>query len=141
MEEVRLKTQKVAYQVLLILLLLLMAVCGGSTYGLWRLVRPLSLGEVQVWAIVSTLAFVLGMPIVLLAGFLFGRREASVMADGMRTGVNEVTRAADEVTTFKDKAASRSRQPPVTVQVAAGALPAPHMYHKQIEGEAERVDL
>lgn len=139
MEEVKLKTKKVAYQVLLMLFLFLMALCGGSTYVLWRVVEPLSLGEVQAWAIVSTLALMFAMPCMAFVAFLFGRREASVMTDGLRTGVNEVTRAADEVTTFKDKAASRSKQPPVTVQVAT--LPSPQMFHRQLEGESDRVDL
>jgi hypothetical protein len=137
MEETRLGTMKLARQGAVLLVLFSTLVCGGAFYGLWRLTKLLSLGEMQAWAIVATLA----LPVVAFIAFLFGRREASVMADGMRAGVNEVTRTADEITTFKDKAASRSRQPPVTVQVAAAALPAPQIYHKQLEGETERVDL
>ena len=139
MEEIRLKSKAMAIKGLFTLLLLLLTLCGGTTYGLWRLMRPLSLGEVRVWAIVSTLALVFAVPGAAFVAFLFGRREASIMTDGLRVGVNEVTRAADEVTTFKDKAASRSKQPSVQIAVAP-QLPQPQIFHKQIEGR-ETVDL
>jgi hypothetical protein len=129
---------KMARQGVLFIFSLSLLICGGSVYGLWRLAKPLSLEEVRAWAITITLA----LPVVAVAAFLFGRREASVMTDGIRTGVNEVADMADQITEIKGKTASQLRQPPVTVQVAAGAaLPSPQMYHRRIEGESERVDL
>jgi hypothetical protein len=135
MEDTRLQTMKMARQGVLFLIFLSVAVCGGMLYVMWRLMRPLSLDEVRAWAIAATLA----LPVVAFTAWLFGRREANVMTDGLRTGINEVAGMADQITEIKGKTASQLRQPPVTVQVAA--LPIPPMSYRQLEGESESVDL
>lgn len=138
MEETRLRAKILARKGLLTVLLPSLFACGLIGYLLRQLLEPLTPNELMAWAIVSTLALVFTTPGAAFVGFLFGRREASVLADGLRAGVNEVTRTADEITTFKDKAASRVRQPPVQVNVAQ--LPTPPVMHRQLES-GETVDL
>jgi Kef-type K+ transport system membrane component KefB len=129
---------------LLLVLALCLALCGIGYYvsrkvfdvGV-RWIEALSLNELRIWAVLVTLV----LPVTTITAFFLGRHEAQLLRDGMRMGVNEVSTAADNIATVKGKLADRMKQPPVTVQVAAGALPAPQMFHKQIEGESERVDL
>lgn len=137
MEEAQTKAKAIVLKSLLVILSIWLVGCGVVSYGLWYLMKPLSLNAVRAWAILATLA----LPVAAIAGFLFGRREARVLTDGLAMGVNEVTRVADEVTTLKGKLADRIRQPPVTVQVAAGSLPNPPVHHRRLEGQNETVDL
>lgn len=137
MEETRTKAKAIILKSLLAILSIWLVGCGVVSYGLWYLMKPLSLNAVRTWAILATLV----LPVVAGAGFLFGRREARVLTDGLAMGVSEVTKAADEVATLKGKLADRIRQPPVTVQVAAGSLPSPPVHHRRLEGQNETVDL
>ena len=135
------KIKQVLLWILLAIAVLLM-LCGIVYYLSLRVLHTLShitlsLGEWQAWAVLVTVS----LPVVAVGAFLLGRRDARMLSDGMRMGVNEVSKAADEVTTLKGKLADRMRQPPVTVQVAAGALPTPTVHHRQLESGAETVDL
>ena len=135
------KVKRALLWILLAIAVLLM-LCGIVYYLSLRVLHTLShitlsLGEWQAWAILITVS----LPVVAVGAFLLGRRDARMLSDGMRMGVNEVSKAADEVTTLKGKMADRLRQSPVTVQVAAGTLPSPSVVHRQLESGVETVDL
>lgn len=119
----------------ILLALMVLTPCGLLGWGLWFLIKPLSLGAVRMWAISATLA----LPIVAFVGWIFGRREAAVKMDGLTTGVQEVTKAAREVADIKGELAGKMRQPPVQIAVAPQL---PRVMHRELtDGEGEVVDL
>ena len=114
------------------LLIVPLLLCGGSAGLIWYLTRPLPPMAVQIWAIVATLAF----PVGLFVGWIFGRRDARLQMDGLDMGVNKVARAAREVVGIR-REAPQSNTPPVQVAV----LPTPPVVHRQLESGSEVIDL
>lgn len=121
----------------------LVVVLGVAGFALW-LLRELWLWLTDVdpdvlatWALLVTLA----LPVVAFAGWVLGRREASVKVDGLDFGVEKVMGMAERVADIRDRSAAKIRQPPVQIAVLP-QLQSPGVVHRELtDGEGKVVDL
>ena len=94
-----------------------------ALWVLWSWLTDLSPALLVVWAALATLA----LPVVALAGWLFGRYEAAALLRGIDAGIDRVAGAATKL---------KVRETKGTTNIAV----LPQVVHRQLPGE-EVIDL
>ena len=116
-----------------VLLIVSLLLCGALAATIWYLTHLLPPIVVQIWAILVTIAF----PGGIVAGWIFGQRDARLQMSGLDMGVNKVAKAAREVASIRREAPRQPSSPPVQVAV----LPSPPVTYRQLESGGEVIDL
>lgn len=116
-----------------------LAVVGFALWLLWQawlVLVGLDPDILTAWALLVTLV----LPVVAFAGWILGRREASVKVDGLDMGVEKVIGMAERVADIRDRSAAKVRQQPVQIAVLP-QLQGGVIHRELTDGEGKVVDL
>jgi hypothetical protein len=98
----------------LVILLVSLAVVAGMSYGIWWLMSQVPLVAARIWAIVATA----GMPLCLWLGLRIGKSGMQAWVHGVDTGLEQVTKAAAQISQAGAESASLRGQTARTIREA-----------------------